>query len=176
MSAANAITNQDTVVCEIDIAAKPERVFRALVEQEQLKVWWGAEPSIDLIRFDMDGRKGGQYRYECKAKPGADMGPVGEVLKKNKAEHFVCHGQVLECDPPRLLVWSWNANWHEHPEHVTTVRWELTPTAQGTRVRVTHSGLTNEPISRKDYGQGWQGVLTLLDNFFGSGPSDIIVP
>jgi hypothetical protein len=42
----------------------------------------------------------------------------------------------------------------------------LTPTAMGTRVRVTHSGLANEPISRKDYGQGWQGVLRLLQQHF----------
>jgi len=43
---------------------------------------------------------------------------------------------------------------------------ELTRTAAGTRVRVTHSGLRNEPISRKDYGQGWEGVLRLLEQYF----------
>ena len=41
----------------------------------------------------------------------------------------------------------------------------LTPSATGTRVRVTHSGLANEPISRKDYGQGWDGVLHLLQTY-----------
>jgi len=30
---------------------------------------------------------------------------------------------------------------------------------------VTHSGLTQEPISRKDYQSGWQGVLRLLIQF-----------
>jgi uncharacterized protein YndB with AHSA1/START domain len=125
----------------------------------------------------MDGRKRGKYYYECAAKPGADMGPVAEVLKRNNATHFICHGEVLEYDPPRLLVWSWIANWHENPQHPTTVRWELTPTANGTRVRVTHTGLRNENISRKDYGQGWNGVVRLLQDFLsGSGPSDIIVP
>lgn len=67
--------------------------------------------------------------------------------------------------PPRLLVWTWIANWHAHPLHPTVVRWELTPTANGTRVRVTHSGLTQEPVSRKDYKGGWQGVLRLLHEF-----------
>ena len=172
-----ATTNQDSVVCEIDIAAPPERVFQALLDQKQLTVWWGAEPSIDLIAFDMDGRKGGKYRYACQAKAGADMGAVGEVLERNQAKQFECRGEVLEFDPPRLLVWSWIANWHEHPDHATTVRWELSPTPSGTRVRVTHSGLSHEPISRKDYGQGWVGVLVLLQNFLGgSNPTDIIVP
>jgi uncharacterized protein YndB with AHSA1/START domain len=98
------------------------------------------------------------------------------VLKRNQARNFICHGEVLEYDPPRLLVWSWIANWHENPTHPTTVRWELSATPHGTKVRVTHSGLRNEPISRKDYGQGWVGVLQLLDNFIGSNPTDIIVP
>jgi uncharacterized protein YndB with AHSA1/START domain len=116
--------------------------------------------------FDMDARQGGKYHYVCKPASGSDMGPVGEVLRRNQATEFECHGEVLEIDPPRLLVWSWIANWHEDPNHPTIVRWELTPTATGTRVRVTHSGLRNEPISRKDYGQGWDGVLRLLQSHF----------
>lgn len=170
------LQSDDVIVTEIEIAAPPDKVFRALTDQKQLATWWGAEPSVVLTKFDMDGRKGGKYRYECHAAAGANHGDVGEQLKKNKAEQYECHGEVLEFDPPRLLVWSWIANWHEHPEQATTVRWELAPTAKGTRVRVTHSGLRNEPVSRKDYGQGWDGVLHLLLNYFGSDPTDIIVP
>ena len=152
MTAANATMDQDAVVSEIEIAAPPERVFQALTDQKQLFQWWGSEPSVDLLKFDMDARKGGRYYYECTPKPGSHLGPVEDVMRHNKANSFICHGEVLEIDPPRLLVWSWIANWHEHPEHATTVRWELTKTANGTRVRVTHSGLREEPISRKDYG------------------------
>ena len=176
MTASKPIPEQDSVVREIEIAAPPQRVFQALTDQRQLFTWWGAEPSVDLRKFDMEGRKGGKYYYECVAKPGSNLGPVAEILHKNGASSFVCKGEVLEYDPPRLLVWSWIANWHEHPEQATTVRWELTPTAKGTRVRVTHSGLRNEPISRKDYGQGWVGVLQLLADYLGSDPKDVIVP
>lgn len=114
----------------------------------------------------MDARKGGKYQFRCKPAPGAQHGEVGEQLRKRGLREFVCQGEVLEIDPPRLLVWSWIANWHENPEHATVVRWELSPTATGTRVRVTHSGLAQEPIARKDYGAGWVGVLQLLKNFF----------
>ena len=176
MTASHTMPDQDSVVCEIEIAAPPERVFQALTDQKQLFTWWGAEPSVDLLSFNMEGRKGGKYYYECAPKAGSDMGPVAEVLKRNQARNFICHGEVLEYDPPRLLVWSWIANWHENPTHPTTVRWELSATPHGTKVRVTHSGLRNEPISRKDYGQGWVGVLQLLDNFVGSNPTDIVVP
>ena len=171
------LQNDDVVVVDVEIGAPPERVFQALTDQKQLATWWGKEPSVILTRFDMDGRKGGKYRYECHAAPGAEHGEVGEQLKRNQAKQYECHGEVLEFDPPRLLVWSWMANWHEHPEHVTIVRWELEPTAKGTRVRVTHSGLRNEKIARNDYGQGWQGVLALLlGHFEASDPKDIIVP
>ena len=166
MTSPQAVDPQDAVTREIEIAAPPERVFQALTDQQQLFDWWGKEPAVVLTAFDMDARKGGKYRYVCHTAAGADMGAVGEVLKKNKAQSFECHGEVLEYDPPRLLVWSWIANWHENPDHATIVRWELSPTPAGTRVRVTHSGLRDEPISRKDYGQGWNGVLQLLQNHF----------
>jgi hypothetical protein len=48
------------------------------------------------------------------------------------------------------------------------VRWELTATKNGTHVRVTHSGLENENIARKDYGAGWAGVLQHLKSHFKS--------
>lgn len=165
MAAARVTPEQDSVSQEIEIAAPPDRVFKALTDAKQLFTWWGAEPSVELSTFEMDARKGGKYLYRCKPKAGADFGEVGEQLKKQGSGEFICHGEVLEIDPPRLLVWSWIANWHEHPDARTTVRWELTPTKTGTRVRVTHSGLVQEPISRKDYGQGWVGVLQLLKNF-----------
>jgi uncharacterized protein YndB with AHSA1/START domain len=156
---------QDAVTREIEIAAPPERVFRALTDAKQLFTWWGSEPTVDLTVFNMDARKGGKYEYRCKPKQGADFGEVGENLKNSGSGEFICHGEVLEYDPPRLLVWSWMANWHEHPDTPTVVRWELTPTRNGTLVRVTHSGLGQEPVSRKDYGQGWVGVLGLLKNY-----------
>ena len=168
---------EDAVTIELEIEAPPERVFKALTDQKQLFTWWGKEPNVVLTKFDMDARKGGKYRFECHAAPGADHGDVGDQLKRNQEKQFVCHGEVLECEPPRLLVWSWVANWHEHPDHATTVRWELKPTSNGTLVRVTHSGLRNENIARKDYGQGWQGVLALLRGFSeAADPKDIIVP
>ena len=146
----------DQVVSEIEIAAPPERVFRALVDSKQLFEWWGAEPSVELKFYDFDARVGGSWRYECADRGGRTINGVNE---------FKAHGKVLELVPPRLLVYTWIANSHEHPEQATTVRWELESSKTGTRVRVTHSGLANEPVARKDYSQGWVGVLKLLQNY-----------
>jgi uncharacterized protein YndB with AHSA1/START domain len=106
----------------------------------------------------MDARAGGRWSFECIDRVGR---PVNGVTD------FKAHGEIVEMDPPRLLVYTWIANWHDHPEHPTLVRWELEKTAGGTRVRVTHSGLANEAGARKDYTQGWPGVLKLLADFLG---------
>jgi uncharacterized protein YndB with AHSA1/START domain len=160
-----SVTTGDAVIVEVEIAAPPERVFQALTDEKQLFTWWGSEPSVNLITFTMDGSKGGRYHYACTPKGNRDFGPITEQLKQNGEVVFDCHGEVLEIDPPRLLVWSWIANWHKDPKHATIVRWELSPSKAGTLVRVTHNALANEPEARKDYGSGWQGVLQLLKNF-----------
>jgi uncharacterized protein YndB with AHSA1/START domain len=169
MTGSTVTPDQDAVVCEIEIAAPPERVFKALTDAKQLFAWWGREPSVELTVFEMDARPGGRWRFSCKPARGAEHGAVEEQLRRSGAEEFEAHGEVLEYDPPRVLKWSWIANWHEDPMRPTTVRWELTPTASGTRVRVTHSGLTQEPISRKDYTGGWKGVLKLLNEYHQTG-------
>jgi len=156
---------QDAVSCETEIAAPLERVFQALTDPKQLFAWWGQEPSVELLLFEMDARPGGRWRFRGRPAPGADHGPVGEQLRRNGAEEFEAHGEVLEYAPPHVLAWSWIANWHEHPTQQTLVRWELTPIPNGTRVCVTHSMLKNEPVARKDYSSGWMGVLRLLKGF-----------
>ena len=165
MAGPEVTTSQDAVTCEIEIAAPPERVFQALTDPKQLFTWWGKEPTVDLLSFEMNGRAGGKWRFRCKPVAGASHGAVGEQLQRNRAQEFEAHGEVLEYVPPRLLVWSWIANWHEHPTQPTVVRWDLTATPGGTRVKVTHSALAQENIARKDYGTGWQGVLRLLQNY-----------
>lgn len=155
---------QDSVVVETEIAAPPERVFQALVDQQQLFVWWGREPSLELTSFDMSPRQGGTWQFKCKPKKGQHEDIAQELASKGEPE-FEAHGEVLESIPPRLLVWSWIANYHERPEARTIVTWELEPTATGTRVRVTHSGLADMPANREGYGNGWVGVLALLRTF-----------
>jgi uncharacterized protein YndB with AHSA1/START domain len=78
---------------------------------------------------------------------------------------FRASGEIVEYDPPRLLAYTWVANWHKQPSLVTSVRWELEPAGDKTRLKVTHSGLTTDPETRKDYIGGWPGVMQYLKNF-----------
>jgi uncharacterized protein YndB with AHSA1/START domain len=92
--------------------------------------------------------------------------PDGKEQARGKwVDEFEGHGEVLEIDPPRLLVYTWIANWHADPKCKTVVRWELTPSKGGTLVKVTHSGLAEEDVACKDYSSGWPGVVELLKKF-----------
>jgi hypothetical protein len=45
------------------------------------------------------------------------------------------------------------------------VTWELVAIPGGTRVKVTHSGLSNQPVVRDAYRGGWPGVTSNLKKF-----------
>jgi uncharacterized protein YndB with AHSA1/START domain len=140
--------DQDAVVSETEVAAPPERVFQALITAEQA-MQWGNGPAFQITLWQMDPRVGGRWRFISKEKQAS----------ADTAKAFAHHGEVLEIDPPKLLVYTWFADWHEDPEHKTVVRWDITPIATGTKLKVTHSGLSQMPAACKGYSQGWPGLL-----------------
>jgi uncharacterized protein YndB with AHSA1/START domain len=146
--------NLDLVITEIDIAAPVERVFKALIDPAQLKVWFN-DSSAPIKSWNMDARLGGKYEYAT---------GKGSIVVNGVSE-FECRGEILEIDPPRLLVYTWIANWHDDKQRKTTVRWELESRGQGTHVKVTHSGLAQEKVAREDYRGGWPRVLEQLKKF-----------
>ena len=146
--------DQDAIVSEIHVAAPPPRVFKALSDAGELQRWFGSK-ECPLKFWKMDARVGGKYSYATEK----------ASIVVNGVSNFECHGEILECDPPRVLAYTWIGNWHDDPGSSTVVRWELTPKGNGTDVRVTHSGLTNLPIARKDYSGGWTGVVEMLKKF-----------
>ena len=158
MATAVITPDQDAIVSEIDIAAPPERVFRALSDPKQLMGWW-TDPSCPIKMWEMDARKGGRWRFATE--PGD--------LEVNGVREFKAEGEILEYVPPRLLAYTWIANWHDDPAQKTLVRWELKPTSNGTHVKVMHIGLAQLPIARKDYSGGWPGVAEKLKSFVETG-------
>lgn len=143
----------DSIVSEIDIAAPPERVFKAISDPAEIR-----RRSPELAVYEMDPRVGGAWCLE--------MRPPQPYKGFAVIRH---EGEILEFDPPRLLVYTWLANFHKDPKLRSVVRWELTPTKSGTHVKLTHSGLATEPVSAKDYAGGWPGVLDELKSAVESG-------
>lgn len=154
MSTKPVVPEEDSIVSEIDIAAPPERVFKALSDAGELRQWF-TSPECPVRLWEMDGRVDGAYRYATEQ---------GEIVV-NGVSQFECHGHITEWDPPRVLAYTWYANWHDDSTRRTLVRWELTGRGDGTHVKVTHSGLANLPIARKDYSGGWPGVVEKLKAF-----------
>jgi uncharacterized protein YndB with AHSA1/START domain len=154
MAQAVITPDQDAIISEVHINAPAERVFQALTDPQQLMRWWTSE-ECQTEFFEMDARPRGKWRFGTKK----------STLNVNGVSQFFCQGEVLEFDPPRLLAYSWIANWHDDKTRRTVVRWELTPTKDGTHVKVTHSGLAQEAAARKDYSGGWPGVVESLKQF-----------
>jgi len=154
MASVTVTPDKDALVSEIHIDASPERVFNALIDPKQVLQWW-TSPDCPIEDFSIDPRTGGRWRYDTRQTKN----------NVNGVSKFHCEGEVLEYDPPRVLAYTWIANWHERPAQRTAVRWELAASKGGTLLRVTHSGLADLPISRKDYSGGWPGVVEQIKKF-----------
>ena len=154
MAEAIITPNQDAIISEVQINAPAERVFQALTDPRQLLRWWTSE-KCPIEYFEIEARPGGKWRFASKPSKLVVKGVI----------QFSCEGEVVECDPPRLLTYTWIANWHDDKSRRTLVRWELTPAKGGTHVKVTHSGLSQEAVARKDYSGGWPGVVQALKQF-----------
>lgn len=152
--ATNTVTpDQDAIHLEMQIAAPPDRVFQAITEPTQLLRWWGQPGIYHTTKWCADLHPGGKWSCE------------GVSDKDGSAFHV--KGEYLEVDPPRLLVYTWISSWGGDLK--TVVRWELTPAAGGTMVRVRHSGFTGAPESAKGHYEGWTRVLGWMRAFVENG-------
>ncbi len=138
-----ADVTEGVILARVEIAAAPERVFRALTTEE-LARWWGADDMYRTTGFTIDLRPGGRWRSDGK---GAD------------GEPFHVEGEVLEVDPPRRLVQTWKPSWEPGP--ATTITYTLDAIDGGTRVTLRHTGFTN-PQSCDGHANGWPRVLGWL--------------
>jgi uncharacterized protein YndB with AHSA1/START domain len=139
---------EGTILARIEIAASPERVFRALTTEELTK-WWGSAEMYRTTAFEIDLRPGGMWRSEG---VGADGTP------------FHVGGKVIEVDPPRKLVQTWEPSWDgEGPP--TTISYFLDATEIGTCITVRHTGFGARMESCESHARGWERVLEWLASY-----------
>ncbi|HTJ47456.1 MAG TPA: SRPBCC domain-containing protein [Kofleriaceae bacterium] len=149
LRAARSIADLDagTILATVDIAAPPERVFRALTTEEITR-WWGSADRHQVTKFTADLRVGGRWRSEGHGKDGAP---------------FSVEGEYVVVDPPRLLVHTWVAPWDGG--NTTTVSYTLDAIDGGTRVTLRHDGFADRRDSCRDHGDGWPTILDWLAAF-----------
>jgi uncharacterized protein YndB with AHSA1/START domain len=108
----------------------PERVWRALVDPEELAMW--------LMPTDFAPQLGHEFKLET----GSEE--VGTI-----------QGEVLEIDEPRLLRCRWSGVFGD-----TEVTFELIPDGDGTRLRVVHDGWHEPiPPEHAAFDDGWKQKL-----------------
>ena len=158
-------TVETTVYEEVEIAAPPEEVFRALTDPRELEEWWGSDDTYRTRDWEGDAQPGGEWSVRTTDADGNE----GTV-----------EGEYLVVDPPRRLEYTWRTSRdHFAP---TRVRFDLVPVevdgVSGTRVTVTHTGTiraTQSAAGPLAYG-GLAGVLGGLAGHFlacasGAGPT-----
>ena len=111
----------------------PERVWRALTDAEALARW--------LMPNDFAAKVGHAFTMQTKPGPWFDG---------------VVRCEVLELDAPRVMVWRWQGGGID-----TTVRFELAPERDGTRLTLTHAGFrgVGPRIVGMILSRGWAKML-----------------
>jgi uncharacterized protein YndB with AHSA1/START domain len=137
--------NEGVIHASVEIAAPPERVFAALTTSE-LAQWWGSAETYRVTRFTMDLRRGGAWRSDGVSRDG---------------KPFSVSGEVLEVEPPRLLVHTWKYDW-DPSGSTTTVRYRIDATPTGSRVTVRHQGFDGNAADCDAHALGWERVLEWL--------------
>lgn len=105
-----------TIRREIPIPQPREQVWRAITDSATLAEW--------MFPNDMEPRVGHQFTFRVPANPKVGF------------EGMIVRCEVLECEPPSRLAFSWSAGGLVD----TRVSFQLEPDGEGTRVLFEHSG------------------------------------
>jgi uncharacterized protein YndB with AHSA1/START domain len=144
-----ATTQQPALRMERRYDAPPEAVFDAWTNPEVLRRWWAAAPDWETPSAEVDLRPGGRYRLTMRDPAGA--------------EHTV-GGEYVEVRRPDRLTYTWA--WEPEPGGPdmgppSRVTVDFVADGPGTRVELTHSGLTSDQ-SRARHEHGWNECLDNL--------------
>ncbi|MBB5075866.1 SRPBCC domain-containing protein [Nonomuraea endophytica] len=103
---------------EIHVEASPEVVYEVVSRPEHISQWWSDDASID------------------ESTPGA----IGELVWGDRVE--VVPFVVVSAEPPRLFSFRWSHPGGKIDDSVSSllVTFELTPSGDGTRIRLTETG------------------------------------
>jgi uncharacterized protein YndB with AHSA1/START domain len=146
----SAMTETTTQVYRVFIKATPEAIWDAITKPEfTVRYFHGA-------RVDTTGKAGDAMRY---------ISPDGDVWGDNT---------VLESDPPRRLVATWNALWDAETavEPHSRVTWEIDARDGYCLLTVVHDELDASPnTAKKVSGEGWMMVLSGLKTLLETGES-----
>lgn len=140
---------------EIHVDASPEVVFEVVSSPEHLKEWWPDEAEVE-----------------------ATAGATGRVVfhRAPPEEAHVVPITVVDAVPPRLFSFRWvyEAGEVPAPNNSLLVTFELEPSGEGTRVRMTETGFRERgwevavlEEAYREHSEGWDYFIPRLGEYVG---------
>lgn len=134
---------KDTIQKELVLPHSRELVWQAIADRDALAEW--------MHPNDFAPKVGHRFTFRVPPKPEVNF------------DGLTVHCEVLECEPPRRLVFSWSAG---GPVVDTRVTFELEAEGTGTRLRFEHAGFdlshawADRAVAGANY--GWAQMLGQL--------------
>ncbi|MFC5069412.1 SRPBCC family protein [Flaviflagellibacter deserti] len=146
---------EDTVRLERYLPGPIERVWAYLTESDKRATW--------LARGEMDLRPGGRIELTWQnSKLSTNDDPPPEKYRANETHTMV--GEIIECDPPRLLSFTWGGEPGD-----SWASFELTPKGDSVHLVITHRRLANRGMKVGVSG-GWHAHLDVLEDVLNGEP------
>jgi Uncharacterized conserved protein len=131
----------DTIQRELWFPQSRQEVWNAIAQSSTLAEW--------MYPNDFEPRVGHRFTFRVPPNPAVNF------------EGLTVHCEVLECEPPRRLVFSWTVG---GPVTDTRVRFELSEENGGTRLAFEHSGFDlSRPFGEEAFKGAQYGWATMLE-------------
>lgn len=133
-----------THVYEVYIKTTPERLWQAIT----------------------DGSMTAQYYYGTRVE-GIDM--VGQEYRYlGEGDFVMLSGKVVEVDPPRKLVTTFEPHWEE-TSHSSKVTYTITPEGEVCKLTLLHEGLIPGESISEGVKRGWAQIISSLKSLLETG-------
>ena len=133
------------IIVERILPAPPHEVFAEWSDAESLSDWMRPAEAMAPATVDLDFRVGGSFR-----------------IVMHGDEDFAQHGEYLEIEENRRIVFTWISEWMPPAERRTLVTVSLEPVGTDrTRLLLVHEGLA-EGERYAGHDDGWVRILSGL--------------
>jgi uncharacterized protein YndB with AHSA1/START domain len=130
----------------IYIASNADTVWKALLEREFTRQYWGHDNVSDW-------------------QPGSTW----EHRRSDASQSVVMLGEVLEAARPHRLVITWASPERRNKARHSRVSFEIEPVGDMVRLTVTHGELEPDSEMQRKISQGWPRVLSSLKSLLETG-------